>query len=96
MHDTFKTIFKNEPNCFVAGDYNLDNEEEYVYIEQNNFRDLILQFQEDELIQESEDFSFTMPATKRFPKWRPDKICAPNISDDVKKEQQFFLDPVDA
>ena len=44
MHDTFKLIFKNEPNCFIAGDYNFDNDEEYVYIEQNNFRDIINQF----------------------------------------------------
>jgi|TARA_B110000285_G_C14850375_1_gene479646 hypothetical protein len=42
MHDTFKVIFKNEPNCFIAGDYNFDNQEEYEYVEQNNFKDIIL------------------------------------------------------
>lgn len=29
MKDTFKVIFKNEPNVLILGDYNFDNEKEY-------------------------------------------------------------------
>lgn len=38
MHDTFKQIFGDEPNCIVVGDYNFDNQKEYeTNIKDHNF-----------------------------------------------------------
>lgn len=84
MHDTFNVLFKNEPNCIVLGDYNFDARNFYQKnIKEFNFVDIIEhKFEEND----DEDFSFTMPKTNKFPKWRPDKICMPLITDEQKQK----------
>ena len=85
LHDTFNVIFKNEANCVVLGDYNFDGKNAYQKTIKNyNFVDVI----ENKFVEnDDEDFSFSMPKTNKFPKWRPDKICMPVITEEQKAKQ---------
>jgi hypothetical protein len=82
----------------VAGDFNFDNPEEHkTNITDNNFEDIILtKFQSDPGIEKKEQFNFTMPDTTQFIKWRPDKVCTPILTEEIRSQQKFQLDPVDA
>ena len=63
MSDTFGKILKNEANCIVLGDFNFDNEIDYVQnITNYSFQDIIAnKYQKDDAINDIEDFSFSMP-----------------------------------
>ena len=98
MHDTFGVILKNEPNCVVLGDFNFDNKEEYESnVEAHSFEDVIeTQFTKNEQVHPVENFSFSMPQTHRFGKWRPDKICMPTLTDEQKSQFEYYFKAQDA
>ena len=98
MHDTFNVILKNEPNCIVLGDFNFDNRKELESnIQAFDFEDVIkTQFEADENINTFEDFSFSMPKTNQFSKWRPDKVCMPTLSEEKKEHMEYYIKAQDA
>ena len=80
----------------MLGDFNFDNPSEYYEnVQKWGFEDICLEESwKDDMYrvlnqQGEEDFTFTMPKTLKFPKWRPDKICMPILSDQQKQGPHF-------